>query len=142
MHKKEQQFRDELSELHTKLQDQAIFSTKDYPRLAKRMSELEDAISLMDQINELKSQIGQAETMAQDADPDMASMAQDELAGLSSSCQPSALSSQPCSRLKILMISVMSLWKSERQLAVTSRHCSQVNSIVCMCAGQKLIVIN
>lgn len=84
MEQKEAALRQEMADLHSKLQDPAIFSSKDYPKLAKRRNELEEILSIINKVDELKSQIAQAENMASDADPEMAAMAQDELLELNS----------------------------------------------------------
>ncbi len=46
--KNEQNLRDEYEQLQQKLQDPSIFSSKEYPRIAKRQKELEDILSLFD----------------------------------------------------------------------------------------------
>lgn len=57
MDKKEQQFRDEAAALRAKLQDPAIFSSKDYPKLAKRQSELEAILHHFDRIRQINKDI-------------------------------------------------------------------------------------
>ncbi len=84
MDKKEEQIRKELADLQIKLQDPAIFSSKEYPKLAKRQSELEEITGVFDKVNQLESQITQAKNMTKDTDQEMAAMAQDELTQLNS----------------------------------------------------------
>jgi len=92
MNDKEQVLRRELKGLQQQMQDSAIYSSKDYPKLAKRIAELEEILALFDKIAELKSHLTEAQTLAGNKDPDIATMAQEELTQLDS--QLSALSSQ------------------------------------------------
>lgn len=88
MQAKEQALRDEHADLQTKLQDSAIFSSPLYPKLARRMSQLEEILGLFDQLTDLKSQITQAEKMSTDSDSAIASMAHDEILELNSNLEP------------------------------------------------------
>lgn len=78
----EQKIRDEYVDLQAKLQDPAIFSTPEYPRLAKRQSELESIIKLYDDREKFQRQIVEAKEMAGSADAEMASLAEEELVHL------------------------------------------------------------
>jgi peptide chain release factor 1 len=49
MDAQEQKLRDEYAGLKTKLEDPSIYSSKDYPALARRLSELEKIVSLFDE---------------------------------------------------------------------------------------------
>jgi peptide chain release factor 1 len=80
MQEKEQALRQEYAELQKKLQDPEVFSDKNYPKLAKRASELEEIISLFDRLAQLESQGRDGQNLAKDADPEMAAMAIEELA--------------------------------------------------------------
>lgn len=82
MDSKQQALREELEELHAKLQNPDIFSSKEYPKIAKRQSELEEIVSHYDEIKELQSKLTQAEEMSRDKDSDLASMARTEIEGL------------------------------------------------------------
>jgi peptide chain release factor 1 len=84
MEQKEQSLRDEYQELQAKLQDPAIFSSPQYPKLARRQSYLENVLLLFDKQSALKQQQVQATEMAQDADEEMRAMAEDELASIAS----------------------------------------------------------
>jgi len=77
MDTKEQNLRAELAELDTKLQDPAIYSDKNYPKLAKRKSELEDLIALFDEKEIISKQIAEAQALLTDSE--MAEIAQHEL---------------------------------------------------------------
>lgn len=78
MQEKEQALRQELQELQSKLQDPAIFSSKDYPKIAKRQSELENIIALFDERKKLEESRKQATELAS-GDDELAALAQEEL---------------------------------------------------------------
>ena len=78
MESKEQKLRQELNGLQEKMQDPSIFASKEYPRLAKRQKELEDIVSLFDQMQKLRRQQEEARELVS-AGGEMGEMAQDEL---------------------------------------------------------------
>lgn len=82
MDKKESALREEYAALQAKLQDSAIFSSREYPKLAKRQSQLEQTLALFDERQSLTDAQLQAEEMAKDADPELADLAKLELADL------------------------------------------------------------
>src|SRR5690242_17454442 len=49
MEQKEKHLREELAELEKRFEDPDIFSTKEYPKLAKRRTELESIVRLFDE---------------------------------------------------------------------------------------------
>lgn len=79
MDQKEQEFRDELTKIQKQLEDPAIFSTKEYPKLARRQKKLEDIIALFDEKQGLKAAHKEAGDLASSEDHEMAALAQDEL---------------------------------------------------------------
>lgn len=79
MEQKEQTLRLELKDLETKLQDPTIYSDKNYPRLAKRKSELEGIIALFDEKAQLLTYKVSAEELKNSSDPEMQHMALVEL---------------------------------------------------------------
>lgn len=79
MEQKEQSLREELDHLEVQLQDPAIFSSREYPRLAKRRSELEQTIRLFDEKKQLANAHLQANELAAGDDPELAELAQIEL---------------------------------------------------------------
>ncbi len=79
MDQMEQDNRAEYTGLQATLQDPAIFSTKEYPKLAKRQSQLEHIVSLFDERLSIKKQMLEAQEMAKSDDNEMAKMAQEEL---------------------------------------------------------------
>lgn len=82
MEQKEQHLRAESVELEERLSDPAIFSSKEYPRLAKRRQALENLLALFDERKQLMAAHRQAEEMAQGDDAELVELAQSELAEL------------------------------------------------------------
>ncbi|HSW36906.1 MAG TPA: peptide chain release factor 1 [Candidatus Saccharimonadales bacterium] len=82
MDQKEQALRVELQDLEQKLQDPAIFSDKNYPRLAKRRSELEAIIALFDENHRLGKQHEAAEELKNSPDAELQQMVLAELEDL------------------------------------------------------------
>ncbi len=64
MQEKEQALRGELKDLQAKLQDPAIFSSKDYPKLARRISELEHIAHLFDNLRDIEKREAEAQELA------------------------------------------------------------------------------
>src|SRR3990167_85910 len=79
MDQQAQNIRDECKKLQKQLQDPAIYSSKDYPKLAKRIAEIEEILALFDKIAELNSHLTEAQTLAANKDPDIAAMATEEI---------------------------------------------------------------
>ena len=79
---KETQLRKEFAELQEKLQDAAVFASKDYPKLAKRQKQLEEIISLLDEREKLKSLATETTELTKDSDSEMAQLANVELKSL------------------------------------------------------------
>lgn len=71
----------ELTELRVKLEDSSIFSTPEYPKLARRQKYLEDTVSLYERIQTLESQKIEASGLAGGND-ELAEMAKEELSDL------------------------------------------------------------
>ncbi len=82
MDQKEQNLRNELKELETKLRDPEVFSDKNYPKLAKRRNTLEQLINLFDEKTKLNKARAEAEALKSSPEPEMQEMAQIELAEL------------------------------------------------------------
>lgn len=82
MEAKEQALRAEYKELQDKLQDPGIFSTPEYPKLAKRQSKLEAIISLFDEFHQLHDAKKQAEEIIASGDSEMTELAELELSEL------------------------------------------------------------
>jgi peptide chain release factor 1 len=79
MDQKEQNLRNELAELETKLQDPAIFGDKSYPKLAKRKAQLDDIIALFDEKAKLLADQQAAQELKNGSDSELAQMATAEL---------------------------------------------------------------
>jgi len=100
MEQKEQQLREELAALETRLNDSAIFSSKEYPRLARRRQELEKVIALFDEKNALTRQKTETETLVGADDIELASLAQVELEELESKLSDNEIALQEALTVK------------------------------------------
>lgn len=78
MEAKQPLLRHELTELQTKLLDPAIYSSPEYPKLARRQKQLEDTLALFDELSRIKQQETEAQEMI-DAGGELAVLAQSEL---------------------------------------------------------------
>ncbi len=81
MDQKEQSLRNELQELHIKLQDPSIYSDSSYPKLAKRQAYLEDIVQLFNDKHSLDDQLAQSRALVAEGG-DLAELATDELVEL------------------------------------------------------------
>lgn len=79
MDKKEQHLRDELTELGQRLADPAIFSSKEYPKLAKRRQALHDIVRLFDEREALSRQKVEAQALIDGDEAELAELAQIEM---------------------------------------------------------------
>ena len=79
MDQKEQSLRVELTELQSRLDDPNIFSQKDYPKLAKRRTELEDILELFDARKKMLEDKASAEGLLGSSDSELQEMANLEL---------------------------------------------------------------
>ena len=84
MEQKEQHLRQELSQLAERLSDPAIYGAKEYPKLAKRKTELDSVIALFDERAILHKNRQEAEALASSNDSEMAELAKNELEELAS----------------------------------------------------------
>jgi peptide chain release factor 1 len=82
MDQKEQKIRADLTELEVQLQDPSIFSDPNYPKLAKRRSQLEEIVGLFDEQHKLSNDKASAEELASASDPELKQMAEAELTEL------------------------------------------------------------
>lgn len=79
MEAKETALRAEYTELQTQLQDPGIFSSPEYPKLAKRQSKLEALITLFDEYHSLHDAKQQARELIASGDAEMSELAKAEL---------------------------------------------------------------
>lgn len=83
MEQKHEHLRKEFAELETRLADPGIFSSKEYPKLAKRRQALEDTLRLFDERASLLGQKEEAETILKEGGDqelvDLAGMELEEL---------------------------------------------------------------
>ncbi len=84
MEQKEQAFRDEFADLEERLADPAVFSDKNYPKMARRRQELENLLALFDKKHSLAQAKTEAEELANGTDQELADLARSELDSLSS----------------------------------------------------------
>lgn len=82
MDTKQAQLRDEYEQLKARLAEPDIYSSKDYPRLAKREAELAKLFELFDEQKQVAAQLADAETLARASDAEMAELAQSEIKSL------------------------------------------------------------
>jgi len=82
MEAKEQAIRHELAELEQKLQDPAIFSDKNYPKLARRKNELDSLVALFDERAKLEKDRTAATELKSSSDAELQQMALAELEDL------------------------------------------------------------
>ncbi|HVS59020.1 MAG TPA: peptide chain release factor 1 [Candidatus Saccharimonadales bacterium] len=78
MDHKEQALRTEFSQLEQTLTDPAVYTQKDYPKLAKRRSQLEHLLTLFDEKHQLAEAASQATELARGND-ELAELARSEL---------------------------------------------------------------
>jgi peptide chain release factor 1 len=79
MDQQEQNLRDEYSQLQEQLEDPAVFARADYPKLAKRQSELARVIDLFNEKKSLTSQLLEAHALADGSDSELAELARGEV---------------------------------------------------------------
>lgn len=83
MSTKKSDIESELTEINKKLQDPNIFSSKDYPSLAKRQSELSQTLTLFNNQSKLLSDIEEAKTIIKsNADNELKELAESEIISL------------------------------------------------------------
>lgn len=82
MDKKEQELRAESQQLEERLADPAIFSSREYPKLAKRRQYLADTLQLFEKKSSLAKQVEETRALAQSDDREMSTLAEAELQDL------------------------------------------------------------
>lgn len=80
MDQKELELREEYKELQERMQSSDIYSSKDYPALARRQGELDRVVALFDKKKSLEAQLAEAKKMADDEE--LAQLASDEIISL------------------------------------------------------------
>ncbi len=78
MDNQQQTLRSEYQDLQARLQDPAIYSSKDYPALARRHSQLEGILSLFDELAALQSQLVETRQLSDSGDAELAELAKNE----------------------------------------------------------------
>lgn len=79
---KEQALRQEYEKLQAKLNDPTIYSSQDYPAMAKRQAELENIIDLYDKKNKFMLLVDESKKLASSNDIELAELAKTELIDL------------------------------------------------------------
>lgn len=79
MENQEPKLRQEHEALRAKLEEPGIYSSKEYPKLAKRESELSKALELFDARRSLSAQLAEAQSMVNGSDAEMAELARAEI---------------------------------------------------------------
>lgn len=87
MEHKEEQYRAELMELESKLNDPSVFSDPNYPKLAKRRSDVEAIVTLFNNKKSYERQLAESKLLSDDKDDEIATMAREEVAELSDKLQ-------------------------------------------------------
>src|SRR6185503_9393684 len=82
MENQEKALRDEYTGLRQRLEDPAIYSSKEYPALARRLSQLENLIGLFDERLSLKKELEDTRGVLGSGDPDLVILARDEMDAL------------------------------------------------------------
>ncbi len=84
MDQQEKSLRLELETINKELENSSIYSSSDYPKIAKRRSDLEEIIDLFDKINKTNHQINQANNLINTGDKDLKNLAETEIIDLNS----------------------------------------------------------
>ncbi len=83
MNSQEAKFREELADLELKMTDSGVYALPEYPKLAKRYTELKELVDLFDSSNELKRQLEAAEELkAHTKETDLIELAGQEIESL------------------------------------------------------------
>jgi peptide chain release factor 1 len=79
MDKKEQELKDELSLLEQKFEDSSIYTSKDYPKLAKRKDEITKLLDQFAEVNALNQHLIEDRVLLNGEDADLAELARTEI---------------------------------------------------------------
>lgn len=82
MEEKESAYHQELKVIEDKLLDPAIYTTKEYPALAKRKDELSRTLDLFESIRKIQNQINEAEGILAGDDEELKELATNEITDL------------------------------------------------------------
>lgn len=78
MNHQEEKLRQEYRDLQARLQDPAIFSSREYPKLAKRQGQLEAVLVLFNEKKHLETQLAEAKSLSTNGDGELAELAAQE----------------------------------------------------------------
>jgi peptide chain release factor 1 len=79
MEQREKELRQELESLDNQISEPGFYSSKEYPKVAKRKQKIEEIINLFNEVNKLKADLKEAENLSKNADSDLANLATDEI---------------------------------------------------------------
>ncbi len=79
MDKKEQELKDELTQLELKFEDSSIYTSKDYPKLAKRKDEITKLLDQFSQIHDLEKHLDDDRSLLGGNDEELAELARVEI---------------------------------------------------------------
>ena len=82
MDNKEKALREEHADLKKRLEDPNIYSSSEYPSLAKRQGQLETILDLFDKMKNLSAPLAEAKNLASSNDEELAEIAEGEVAEL------------------------------------------------------------
>lgn len=82
MDKKEQELNDELTQLQKKFEDSSIYTSKEYPKLAKRKDEISKLLDLFKEVHALDQHLADDRTLLSSDDNELAELARTEIAQL------------------------------------------------------------
>ena len=79
MDKKEQELKDELSHLEQRFEDSSIYTSKEYPKLAKRKDEITKLLSQFTEVRTLEKHLSDDRMLLGGEDADLAELAKSEI---------------------------------------------------------------
>ena len=79
MDKKEQELKDELTKLEQKFEDSSIYTSKEYPKLAKRKDEITKLLNLFAEIHGLRQHLTNDQALLSGSDEELAELARTEI---------------------------------------------------------------
>src|SRR5665213_1259395 len=82
MDKKEQELKNELTQLEQKFEDSSIYTSKEYPKLAKRKDEISKLLNLFTEVHSLNKRLSEDQTLLNGSDEELAELAKVEISQL------------------------------------------------------------
>jgi len=82
MDKKEQELKNELTQLEQKFEDSSIYTSKEYPKLAKRKDEISKLLNLFTEVHSLNKRLSEDQSLMNGSDEELAELAKVEISQL------------------------------------------------------------